>query len=407
MNIILHESKNVDKYATNHQDYNISNFGVRMNELCTSCFENHGIKETALSIVNKRNNEVICGSCSKYGYSLSEKELLEIMNQFFVTGSIPPEIGGPAPIFQFNEYQYPGDVEFLTELDKDLKKITNATKVGLFHYGPPLWRLGYTEHYQSLVFDKVQDKKRDNIWQDIISRCTEETLDVGECIYRVRTGEKLPPANPSEFDTPPLEYTKNGRFNSETTQIFYGAGDIETCLHETRASLSDYIMLAKFSVAKPLKVLNLSRTNESDASNEFERIDRMLQKLAYGGKDEYSLCQELSREIALRGYDGFITNSYFGQAHKRQLFNISLFGYPVAKEKLKLISTNRLKITSIAYEYSYGPVNDNHILDKPRLKALSEKMLNLELDNEDNFDEINQLIDELKTLLECRSNEPI
>jgi len=95
------------------------------------------------------------------------------MHQFFVTGSIPPEIGGPAPIFQFNEYKYPGDVQFLTELDGDLKKITEATKVGLFHYGASLWRLGYTEHYQLLVFDNVQGKDRDNIWQDIISRCTE------------------------------------------------------------------------------------------------------------------------------------------------------------------------------------------------------------------------------------------
>lgn len=378
-----------------------------MNEICTSCFENHGIKETALRVINKQKSQVICKSCSKKGYSLSNEELLEIMNQFFVTGSIPPEVGGPAPIFQFNESHYPGDIQFLTELDGDLKKITDATKMGLFHYGPPLWRLGYTEHYQSLVCDNVQGKDRDNIWQAIISCCTEEILNVGYCIYRVRTGEKLPPANASEFDTPPLEYTKNGRFNSESTPIFYGAGDIETCLHETRASLSDYIMLAKFSVEKPLKLLNLTCTNESNASTEFGRVDLMLQRLAYVGKDEYGLCQELAREIQLRGYDGFITNSYFGQAHKKQLFNISLFGYPVTEKKLKLTSTNKLKITSIAYEYSYGPVNDNHVLDKSKLESLREQMLNLALDNEPSVDEMNKLKDELQSLLNCRSNKPI
>jgi len=378
-----------------------------MNEICASCFENHGIKETALRVVNKKNDQVICKSCLKNGYPLSNEELLVIMNQFFVTGSIPPEVGGPAPIFQFNEYKYPGDVQFLTELDGDLKKVTDVTKMGLFHYGPPLWRLGYTEHYQSLVFENVKGKDRDNIWQAIISCCTEEILNVGYCIYRVRTGEKLPPANPSEFDTAPPEYTKNGRFNSESTQIFYGAGDIETCLHEVRASLSDYIMLAKFSVEKPLTVLNLSRTNESNVSTEFDSVERMLQRLAYVGKDEYSLCQELAREIQLRGYDGFITNSYFGQAHKRQLFNISLFGYPVAEEKLKLTSTNKLQITSIAYEYSYGPVNDNHILDKSKLKSLSEQVSKISLDSETSFDEMNKLIDEFKSLLSCRSNKPI
>ncbi|MBJ9986982.1 RES family NAD+ phosphorylase [Acinetobacter sp. S40] len=378
-----------------------------MNEICTSCFENHGIKETALRVINKQADQVVCKSCLKNGYALSSEELLIIMNQFFVMGSIPPEVAGPAPIFQFNEYKYPGDVQFLTELDADLKKITDATRVGLFNYGPPLWRLGYTNHYQLLVFDNVQGKDRDNIWQAIISCCTEEILNVGYCIYRVRTGENLPPANSSEFDTPPQEYTKNGRFNSESTQIFYGASDIETCLHETRASLSDYIMLAKFSVEKPLKVLNLSRTNESKASTEFDRVDLMLQRLSYVGKDEYSLCQELSREIKLRGYDGFITNSYFGQAHKKELLNISLFGYPVAEKKLKITSTNNLKITSIAYEYSYGPVNDNHALDKSKLKLLGEKMSDIVLDSEASFDDVNKLMDELKSLVSCRSNKPI
>ena len=378
-----------------------------MDKICTSCFENHGIKETALRVINKQTDQVICESCLKNGYPLSNEELLDIMNQFFLIGSIPPEIGGPAPIFQFNEDQYPGDVQFLTELDEDLKKITDVTKMGLFHYGPPLWRLGYTEHYQSLVFDNVQGEDRNNIWEAIISCCTEEILDVGYCIYRIRTGEKLPPANSSEFDTPPLEYTKNGRFNSETTPIFYGASDIETCLHETRVSLSDYIMLAKFSVEKPLKVLNLSCTNESNSSTELDRVDRMLQRLAYVGKDEYGLCQELSREIKLRGYDGFITNSYFGQAHKRELFNISLFEYPVAEKKLKLISTNKLKITSIEYEYSYGPVKDNRVLDKSKLKLLQGKMLNMELDSEASFEEMNKLMNEFKSLLNCRSNKPV
>ncbi len=378
-----------------------------MNEICTSCFENHGIHETALNIVNRSVDELFCKSCLKYGYNLTREDLLTLMNKFFVNGSIPPEIGGPAPIFQFNEYKYPGDVEFLTELDRDLKKISEATKVGLFHYGPPLWRLGYTEHYQSLVIDNVTGIERKLVWQQVIERCTEETLNVGDCIYRVRTGEKLPASIPSEFDTPPRKYTQNGRFNSESTQIFYGASDIETCLHETRASLSDYIMLAKFSVAKPLKILNLSLTNESNSSTEFDRIDIMLQRLAYAGKDEYGICQELAREIELRGYDGFITHSYFGQAHKKELFNISLFGYPVANEKLKLTSTNRLKITSIAYEYAYGPVNDNHVIDREKLDSLCERMEEVSLNPNASIDEMHALMDEFKALVNCKSDRPI
>lgn len=378
-----------------------------MKKICTSCLKNHGLKETALRVVDKKADKVVCESCTECGYYLSKDELISVMSSFFVTGSVPPEIGGPAPVFQFNEHHCPGDVEFLTELDHDVKLISQVIKVGLFHYGPPLWRLGYTEHYQSLVFDNVQGLERKNIWRNIISRCTDEIYDVGSTIFRVRTAEKLPRAIPSEFDTPPLEYIGTGRFNSNTTPIFYGATDIETCLHETRATLSDYIMLAKFSVVKPLKLLNLSCTEEEGAGTEFERVDRMLRRLAYAGKDEYEICQELAREIKDHGYDGFISHSYFGQAHKKKLYNVSLFDYPVADGELELISTNRLKITSIEYEYSYGPVNDNHVLDKAKLNELSERMKNLALNGEATQSEMNALYKEMSDLLNMRSETPI
>lgn len=225
----------------------------------------------------------------------------------------------------------------------------------------------------------MQGAERKRRWKDIISRCADETYDVGSIIFRVRTtAEKIPPAKSSEFDTPPRMFIKEGRFNAESMPIFYGATDVETCLHETRASLSDYIMLAKFYVIKPLKLLNLSQTNEADAHTEFERIDSMLQRLAYAGNGEYKACQELAREIKECGYDGFISNSYFGQAHKKWLYNVSLFAYPVADGKLKLISTNRLNITSVEYEFSYGPVNDNHhIVDKATIREFSNRMRNV------------------------------
>ncbi|MBB1368024.1 RES family NAD+ phosphorylase [Pseudoalteromonas sp. SR44-5] len=341
-----------------------------MKKICTHCFKNHGLHNTAMSVSSCRKKEY-CERCSNYGYDLSKSEIEEIMSSFFVVGSIPPEIGGPAPVYQYNKNEYPSEVRFLTELDDDLKILSDNLGVGLFHYGPPLWRLGYTEDYQSLVIDDVQGAERKAIFSKIINRCTEEIFDRDNVIFRVRTASKLPPALPEQFDTPPIDKMTEGRFNSKSFPIFYGASDIETCLHETRATLSDHIMMAKFITLKPLKLLNFTKTDESIAGNEFERIDILLQKLAFGGVDEYVLCQELALEIKNRGFDGLISQSYFGQAHKKKLYNISLFGYPVKDNKIGLISTNRIKIKSVEYEFTYGPINNNSKpIDKEKVMCL-------------------------------------
>lgn len=381
-----------------------------MNQLiCTQCFKNYGLRTLAEELA--KNEEYInCKNCGNKGLKIEKNAADELMSSFFVYGSIPPEIGGPAPVYQYNDYQYPGEVNFATELDEDLKLLSEYLKVGLFHYGPPMWRVGATEYYNMLSIDKVEGEDRKKIWKDIISRCEDNYLEEDSKIFRIRTGEKLPPALPEEFDSPPREFVKEGRFHTKDFPLFYGALDIETCLHETRVTLADYTMLAVFQPTRKLKILNISHNiDDSDAKTPFERVDILIQKLVYSGKSEYQLCQEMAMEINNVGYDGFLSSSYFGQAHKQKLYNINLFGYPVEEGKIKLLSTNRVKLASLSYEYHFGPTNDTHYpLEQDDIKEVMDEIEKMIKKRDiSGHDKLVSLYAKFQELLKRKSDKPI
>lgn len=186
----------------------------------------------------------------------------------------------------------------------------------------------------------------------------------------------MPAAVASEFDTPPTGVPTSGRYESPGLPVFYGADDVETCLHESRVALSDWIAVATFAPTKPLKLLDLSEDiDDSKASTPFERVDIFMRRLAFAGKQDYDLCRELALRVHARGFDGFFFTSYFAQAHTRRLRNIALFGYPAAEGKLLLQSVNRVHLIHVDYEYGFGPHNDTALpISRDEMTALTEKM---------------------------------
>jgi hypothetical protein len=167
---------------------------------------------------------------------------------------------------------------------------------------------------------------------------------------------------PSQFDTRPRSVSAGGRYDSDGLPIFYGADDIETCLHESRVTLSDWIALASFTPAHCLRILDLANdVDDSPAHTPFERVNILMTKLAFVGSRDYDLCREMATEIHKLGFDGFYFVSHFAQAHRKRLCNIALFGYPVAAAKLELVSVNRVRLASASYEYTLGPPNDTSL----------------------------------------------
>jgi RES domain len=342
--------------------------------LCTQCFENVGLRKMAEAIAGP----AIFGKCPHcaqiQGLAIDVAVADRLMTRFFCTGSIPPESGGPAHLYAFNEHNKPGDVTFATELDHDVRTLSDFLGVGLFHYGPPLWRLGYTDHYQSLrnsmddgAFQSTRQRKA--IWRQILERCQTTILSPKTEVFKVRKGDKLPPALASEFDTSPSGIEGGSRFESEGLRIFYGAEDIETCLHETRVTLADWIALATVIPNRPLRLVDLSGDiDDSKASNVFERIDIFMRRISFVGKADYDLCREL-------GFDGFYFTSYFAQAHHNNLRNIALFGFPIAEGKVSLRSVNRIRLTTMSYEFTFGPSNDTSLpIDESEALAITAKL---------------------------------
>jgi hypothetical protein len=368
------------------------------NTLCTKCIKNFGLRqvlEKHATILQTEN----CPSCLKSGGYTVDKAVAEAgMHYFFVNGSVPPETGGPATLYEFNPHHYPSEIEFATELDADLQLLSEILKVGLFHYGPALWRLGYTEHYQQLHGNGVDNgpvtgDERKKLWDEILTRCTVRILEPGSTVFRVRRGDCLPPAIASQFDTPPMVAGGGGRYDTPSLPIFYGAGDVETCLHEARVTLADWISLATFTPTRQLRLVDLAEgIDDSSTSSPFERVDILMRKLAFSGKQDYELCREIAREIHTRGFDGFYFTSYFSQAHHQNLKNIALFGHPAAEGKLNLNSTNRVLLSAISYEYSFGPTNDNHLpIDKDEIKKITAMMMSDHAD----ANEVKKAFDEL------------
>jgi len=222
----------------------------------------------------------------------------------------------------------------------------------------------------------IQGERRKKLWQEILNRCSVRTIDPGANIFRVRKGETLPPALAGEFDTPPPGVATGGRYESKELPVFYGADDVETCLHESRVTLSDWIALAIFTPNNPLRILDLTDgIDDSSAGTPFERVDILMRRLAFVGNADYDLCRELAIEIHALGLDGFYFISYFAQAHHKSLRNIALFGHPAAAGKVRLLSVNRLRLASASYEYRFGPPNDTSLpIDFEEMEAITAKM---------------------------------
>lgn len=307
--------------------------------------------------------------CGHTGSFLTEDEVCNLTYQFFVNGSIPPGLGAHGSIYNIRS-SGENNLFFGSELDSDIELLSQNNPLPLYHYGPPLYKIGLTTDYQDLVIDNVDGDKRKAIWQKIINACKSMTIDESSIIYRARRGDDLPDSLESEFDSSP--YPTEGRFNQSNEHIFYGAFDVETCLHEIRVTLTDWIALATFRPKKPLHLLDLTHIIESP-NTPYESINIFIDKIIYSGNSEYLLCQELAQEIKGLGYDGFISSSFFKQAHKKDLKNITLFDRPAKDGKIEMIATNKINLNYIAYEFSYGPMRDNKKIDMDALVELSNK----------------------------------
>lgn len=321
--------------------------------VCSNCFKNEGLRLTAQTL--GRVSREICDNCKTTdGAKLQDGQLSELMQKFFSHGSVPQNIGGYAPVYKLSDNKEMESVDFEEPLKSDYEFLKEKTNLFVFHYGPPLWRLGLTEQYDALEDEK---EEIESALSDIKSACSEINLPIDTKLYRLRINAS-DLLNPTSYDTPPKELKHtHTRFDTPEIDIFYSSSDLETCLHETRVTVADEISLATFKTAKELKLLNIADSfSEKKDITEFEMISILMYKLCTTNEDEYEKCRLISEFIKQNEYDGFKFLSYYTNVKDEPLDNIAVFGFPLQEEKVKLESLNRLKLERVDYSFSFGPV---------------------------------------------------
>ncbi|MGI2124401.1 RES family NAD+ phosphorylase [Shewanella baltica] len=344
--------------------------------LCSNCFEDEGLRIDADKIGHESLDE--CPNCkSKIGKKLSKDLIRGLAWRFFVSGTTIRCNYGAAPVIQTNEHHY-GKSNICPSpwLENDIKLIEDTARIGFFHYGPRLWMVGEVEPLKDLQ----SESKREAIIQRVIQEYPERSIPRGTKFYRLRVNPKRP-AEPMEYDSPPVEFSGNGRLDSSDLSVMYGSQDIDVCIHECRASINDDIYVATLKTSQDLRFLDLTHVLEEDGT-EFESLDMAIHMLFLAKSHSYEISRAIVKAAEKAGFDGVIYPSFFslvitgghpfetsyGLSLRRYhpererysdtytIKNLALFGFPLRSELVKVASINRLVITHVGYQGHFGPV---------------------------------------------------
>lgn len=320
-------------------------------------------------------NDSSCENCgSEIGRKLDKERLAQLAHRFFVWGTLHKCDYGAAPVIKFNEHQTTS-ITPSKWLENDVNLFEKILGVGFFHYGPRLWMVGEVEPLKELT----DESTRKTVIERIIHEYPTIFLSKDELFYRIRINPNRP-HDKSEYDSPPEEFSGNGRLDSSDFSILYGSQDLQVCIHECRVSAEDEIFVATFEPNRPLKLLDLTAILEENCT-EFESLDIAVHMLFLAGKHSYEISRELSKLAKASGYDGIAYPSYFsllrsggmpfettyGLSHRRipQLHdyekgkiikNLALFGRPLEKSIISVKCINRLVLHTVEYGVHFGPV---------------------------------------------------
>ncbi|HEY0267285.1 MAG TPA: RES family NAD+ phosphorylase [Rhizomicrobium sp.] len=344
--------------------------------LCSNCLKNEGLRLNAWLRGSDTNS--LCKNCgSENGRGLDRNQAMNLVQDFFVRGTVFRGDYGAAPQLVFNEH-HAGMVEQNTpeDLVDDVQILSQYLSIGIFYYGPRAWMLGENYPLNSLR----TPEERDDVIERIISEYPSRLLPKSSILYRVRINSKS--TEYSEFDTAPSNLIGNGRFDTSEFPVLYVSEDLEGCVHECRATMDDEIHVASLQPNKDINILDLSGLYLEDGKNEFDSLDMAVHMLFAARKHAYPITRAIGLKAFERGYDGIQYPSYFSHVRTGTVpfetagygisvrrfesarswieantaKNIAIFGRPIADNLLRVKSINRVVIRRVSYDLSFGPV---------------------------------------------------
>ena len=167
------------------------------------------------------------------------------------------------------------------------------------------------------------------------------------------------PFGVDQFDA--LQDGQPSRFSDGSVPVLYGAFDVETCLHESRIRVEDKIIVATLLPTRCLHVLDLTDVPydepERGVGGEGGDIFYFVNsQLVFGSRSHQG--RMLALRCHERGLGGIKYPSFFSDVRPgRERFpNIALFGRPIHNGVVQLQSLNNIRLDTVRYEFTYGPV---------------------------------------------------
>lgn len=321
--------------------------------LCSRCFSDPGLRMEAekLGSIDRR----VCPNCgAQDGVKLSQRQLEPLFVEFFWNGSyFRAEFGGAHRLVS-NPHRYGNrDVQFPAWLEPDVRLLEDKLQVGLFHYGPPLWRIGEIEQLRNLRDEETRRRAAD----DLVRQFPDRIVQVGTSFFRVRKNlSEEQEQELSQYDAPPDEFVGTGRLDSPGLSVLYGSENLEICIHECRVLITDECYVATLQVQRDLRLLDLTVPPHSDGQTEFESLDISMRFLFSADSHSYPITRQIAMTAKDAGYDGLLYPSYFSLVKPNSVANLAIFGRPVISGLVSVRAINRAQLKSASYEVRMGPI---------------------------------------------------
>lgn len=354
--------------------------------LCVDCIANHGLRVEAAKLAQPANADQRCAHCGDAADVLATTDQIDqLLERFFVHGSTAAT-GRWQPIYRLGLSKLDSDrPRFDRTLRRDFDLLRTHSSSTLFLNAPSTWRLGHTE-----VGEKVSESLSRGHAEAavthidrVIDHCTTTILTKGTNIFRVRRNVELI-FDENQYDTSP--HASASRFSDGSVPVLYGALDVETCIHEARVMAEDEVTVATLRPTRDLRVIDLTDVPFDDppeTGGEGGDIFYFVNaRLLFGARSAEA--HAFGRRAAEQGFDGVVYPSFFSDVrpHRARLPNVAIFGNPIRDHRLQLQSLNNLRIDTIAYEYTFGPVTKSpspkdadDVLEAMRLSADDPKRI--------------------------------
>ena len=318
---------------------------------CSDCFGNDGLRH----VLGRHGSasDLACPRCySTRGRKLDLARLEAGAQEFFVQGSVAPET--LAPMFQLNALN-PSPALLDPTLAADADLLRSLAGLVVFDYGPPMWQLGYTDHYH-----EFREGDPAAVADALVGIAAAVTVASGTALYRIRRNLDVGPdvLDPATFDPPPATVAREpGRWDDLGVPVLYVSDDVELCLHECRVALADEIVLATLVSTRDLNLLDLPQGIGPGGPTPFEDGALFADFMSRSRRDDWlGICRAVAAAARRAGYDGLRYTSYYSFAMEREAgLNLALFGCPLAEGTLRVRSVNRVRLTSIGYRFGFGP----------------------------------------------------